>query len=337
MNTPFFSVGIPVYNAEKYLNDCIDSILSQSFTDFELILVDDGSIDNSLSICQSYAEKDSRVKVFHYENGGISVASNHILENVCGGGYIFLMDNDDTMCPDALQNAYNAIIENNYPDIVRANHIQVENGIRGSVQALSKPSDEWYTLTKDEKLMDMLIKGILLFPLWTKFIKVSLIKDNSITFNEKYSGAQDADFTIKIFRKADKVMFADFAVVNWYHPREGSVSSKYNLQHALCNLSYLYDYIQDFDNWDMSDYYIKEGKIAFYKRIRMYAGVGFSMKYEDAVVYAEAVEQLAGEELKKLPKLKIASGKLYRICNILGFRRGILLINRYFRFRGFIE
>ena len=76
MTQPQISIIVPVYNSEKYLGACIDSILSQSFRDFELILVDDGSRDSSPHICDDYAQKDSRVKVIHKENGGVSSARN---------------------------------------------------------------------------------------------------------------------------------------------------------------------------------------------------------------------------------------------------------------------
>lgn len=76
MKDPFVSIIVPVYNVEKFLRECIDSILAQSFTNFELILVDDGSIDNCPVICDEYADKDHRVKVIHKPNGGISSARN---------------------------------------------------------------------------------------------------------------------------------------------------------------------------------------------------------------------------------------------------------------------
>ena len=90
------SVIVPVYNVEKYLPRCIDSILNQTFTDFELILVDDGSTDNSGQICDTYAEKDSRVKVVHKKNGGVSKARNVGLDNVLGK-YITFCDSDNSI------------------------------------------------------------------------------------------------------------------------------------------------------------------------------------------------------------------------------------------------
>lgn len=94
---PAISVIVPVYNAEKYLHRCIDSILAQTFTDFELLLIDDGSKDKSGAICDEYAVKDSRVRVFHKENGGVSSARNVGLDNACGE-WITFVDSDDEIC-----------------------------------------------------------------------------------------------------------------------------------------------------------------------------------------------------------------------------------------------
>ena len=101
--TPFITIVIPVYKVEKYLNKCVDSILAQSFTDFELLLVDDGSPDNSGAICDEYASKDSRVKVFHEQNGGVSTARNVGLDNAKGLWCCFV-DSDDWVAPTYLEN-----------------------------------------------------------------------------------------------------------------------------------------------------------------------------------------------------------------------------------------
>ena len=94
MNKPKISIIIPVYNVEKYLIRCIDSILMQTYTEFELLLVNDGSSDNSGTICDKYLEKDSRVRVFHKENGGVSSARNFGLNNA-KGEWILFVDSDD--------------------------------------------------------------------------------------------------------------------------------------------------------------------------------------------------------------------------------------------------
>lgn len=103
----FISVIVPVYNSEKTLNRCIDSILSQTFSDFELIIVDDGSTDSSSKICNNYAEQDVRVKVFHKPNGGVSSARNLGLENV-SGKWVTFCDSDDYVDSDWLEIFVNA-------------------------------------------------------------------------------------------------------------------------------------------------------------------------------------------------------------------------------------
>ena len=96
---PKLSVIVPVYNTEKYLRECIDSILAQTFTDFELILVDDGSTDGSGAICDEYAEKDPRIQVIHQENGGVTRARKAAMR-IAAGSWISFIDSDDWISPD---------------------------------------------------------------------------------------------------------------------------------------------------------------------------------------------------------------------------------------------
>ena len=105
------SVIVPVYKVEKYLRKCVYSILTQSFIDFELILVDDGSPDNCGLICDEYATKDHRVKVIHKENGGLSDARNIGLDQM-QGKYVFFVDSDDWISSDALEIMHEAAIIN---------------------------------------------------------------------------------------------------------------------------------------------------------------------------------------------------------------------------------
>ena len=110
------SVVVPIYNVEKYLNRCVDSILNQTFTDFELILVDDGSPDNCGKICDEYAEKDNRVRVIHKPNGGLSDARNAGIEWALKNSdseWITFIDSDDWVHPDYLEFLLRAAVENN--------------------------------------------------------------------------------------------------------------------------------------------------------------------------------------------------------------------------------
>ena len=84
--SPILAIIVPVYNVERFLRDCIESILCQTFSDYDLLLVDDGSTDHSGQICDEYASRDSRIRVFHKMNGGVSSARNMALDNLAGGG-----------------------------------------------------------------------------------------------------------------------------------------------------------------------------------------------------------------------------------------------------------
>lgn len=102
-NNPVISIIIPVYNVEKYLSQCLDSILEQTFTDFEVLLIDDGSLDRSGDICDKYAEKDGRIRTYHQQNAGVSSARNVGLY-YAKGTYITFIDSDDYVTPDYLKN-----------------------------------------------------------------------------------------------------------------------------------------------------------------------------------------------------------------------------------------
>ena len=114
---PEISIIVPVYQVEKYLNECIDSILAQTFTDFELILVDDGSPDNCPALCDAAAKRDSRVRVIHKQNGGVSTARNAGLD-AAQGNWIAFVDSDDTVEPEYLEKMHKAALLENlrYPE-----------------------------------------------------------------------------------------------------------------------------------------------------------------------------------------------------------------------------
>lgn len=118
---PLFSIIVPVYNAEKYLDNCISSILKQSFLNYELILIDDGSTDSSPLICDKFANEDERVRVIHQTNCGVSIARKNGIEN-SKGFYIVSVDADDDVEPNYLEEADKLIKENNLPDVICFNH-----------------------------------------------------------------------------------------------------------------------------------------------------------------------------------------------------------------------
>lgn len=116
-HNPLISVIIPVYNVEQYLKDCINSVCNQTYTNLEIIVIDDGSTDNSGALCDEIAKTDSRIKVIHQENQGLSAARNTGLE-VCIGEYISFIDSDDAIIPTMYETLLAPLVENNLGMIV---------------------------------------------------------------------------------------------------------------------------------------------------------------------------------------------------------------------------
>ena len=171
------SVIIPVYNVKNYLEECVDSILSQTFSDFELILVDDGSTDGSSEICDRYLS-DSRVKVVHKENGGLLSARKAGVEQV-KGDYVCFIDSDDYVANDFLLN-YNKILEKYNPDVIAINLTRFCNDDRREIK--NSAQEGYYENTELDALKKKLIYddsqggfnlGVVMFSVCCKCIKAS--------------------------------------------------------------------------------------------------------------------------------------------------------------------
>lgn len=141
------SVIVPVWNAHDYLNRCVDSILGQTYTNLEVLLVDDGSSDDSLAICEMYARQDSRVKVFHKENGGQASARNYALDRATGD-FVGFVDNDDWIFPTMYERLHHLIIEYD-ADIARCGDMQgdmEDSPSKENACVLVTESDEFFPL-----------------------------------------------------------------------------------------------------------------------------------------------------------------------------------------------
>lgn len=178
MKSPKISIIIPVYNAEKYLRRCVDSILSQDFTDYEILLIDDGSKDNSGNICDYYAAVDNRVKTFHKKNGGVSSARNLGLENA-KGFWITFVDSDDY-----ISSSYFKVIEKQNEDLIilQSKHLNSING-----ECFSQNIRPQMVTGRDNMnnfLSQNLLYHIMMTP-WGKFFKHDIIGDLKFDENQK--------------------------------------------------------------------------------------------------------------------------------------------------------
>lgn len=195
---PEISVIVPVYNVEQYICRCIDSILAQTYKNFEVILIDDGSLDNCPSICDDYVRRDSRVKVLHICNGGVSRARNVAL-NIVSGKYITFCDSDDYWRNDWLESLYLAISEGDY-DVVSANYTSVDDF--GTIHKRTEFEVNDYYLKTSQDIIDFLSLKILCNALgWTvchRIFKADIIKKNDIQFCETCGNfAEDLGFVLE--------------------------------------------------------------------------------------------------------------------------------------------
>ena len=195
---PEISVIVPVYNVEQYICRCVDSILSQTYKNFEVILIDDGSLDNCPSICDDYIRRDSRVKVLHIRNGGVSRARNVAL-NIVSGKYITFCDSDDYWRNDWLESLYLAISSGDF-DVVSANYTSVDDF--GTILKRTEFEVNDYYLKTSQDIIDFLSLKILCNALgWTvchRIFKADIIKENDIRFCETCGNfAEDLGFVLE--------------------------------------------------------------------------------------------------------------------------------------------
>ncbi|HHW37926.1 MAG TPA: glycosyltransferase [Bacillales bacterium] len=192
---PKISIIVPVYKVEPYIHKCVDSILGQTFTDFEVILVDDGSPDNCGEICDEYAQKDSRVKVIHKENGGLSDARNAGIDRA-RGDYIGFVDSDDWIEPDMYELLYGMCIENNCEIACCTSIIHFKNKtvVNGTHSLTVHDRNHAMRTMLEGELFDEVV--------WTKLFKRSLLKDIRFTVGIVY---EDTAFTYKVIHESNQV------------------------------------------------------------------------------------------------------------------------------------
>jgi glycosyltransferase involved in cell wall biosynthesis len=218
---PLISVIVPVFDAAKYLSRCIDSILSQNYIDFELILVNDGSTDDSLAICKRYADKDTRVIVVDKPNGGASSARNRGLD-VAKGDFLCFVDADDYVSQNYLDDLYHDICRDNDIDLVMHGMIQ----IKGEKQIIiSLPSSKTYKLDDGS-----FFKDVNLFKFCgpcCKLFRRDILSEYHIRFLECIIYSEDYDFFAKYLGHCNQVTISDKQ--NYFYVfHEGSVSTKIN-------------------------------------------------------------------------------------------------------------
>lgn len=247
------SVIMPVYKVEKYVANAIESILSQSFADFEFIIVDDGTPDKSGEICDEYAEKDSRITVIHQENAGAPAARNRAIE-LAKGKYLYFMDSDDWAEKDMLRDMYEIAekdcaqlvitgfyIDTYYSETEKYTQLQTE-------EKMNFPTQKEFR----EKAYRLFDKNLLYSP-WNKLYSTDYIKKNNLKFPQTWM--DDFPFVLSYIRDVEKVSFLPEAYYHFMRARAESETAKYKRE--------LYDKREEEHIWmkDLYKYWGVEGEI----------------------------------------------------------------------------
>lgn len=246
---PLVSVIVPVYNVERYLGECLESILGQTFRDFEVILVDDGSTDKSGSICDEYAEKDARIKVFHQKNQGVSTARNFALSKVCGE-YIIFCDSDDRIDPQMLQKMYSTALGTD-ADVVMCDFYMV--------LSTGNKYFRCSTWRNDDKVASM--QKYLRFPwnvVWNILIKRELCERNNLRFASSYAYCEDFNFVVKVLDRAVTVENVHEPLYYYNQLNAGSVMRHLNEKTMRSEQVMYLDIIDWFNKENALNHYIKE-------------------------------------------------------------------------------
>lgn len=211
MKKHLVSIVVPVYNVEKYLNRCVDSIINQSYNNIEILLVDDGSTDSSGKLCDDYLKKDSRIKVIHKQNGGLSDARNFGIDKSTGD-YLCFIDSDDWIEKDMIMNLFNSII-NEKSDISICRRYRVydnQEKIVESFQTFPK-SCVFNNIAGLNYLMSFCGYDM---SVCDKMFKSSLFSDVRFPFGKT---CEDSFTTYKLFAKANKISYIDKPLYNYYY------------------------------------------------------------------------------------------------------------------------
>ena len=239
------SVIVPVYNVEKYLGECLDSVINQTFEDIEIICVNDGSTDKSLEILNDYAGRDNRIKVFTQENKKQGAARNFGLDK-SSGDYVYFMDSDDYIDLSTIEKLYNNAVSNNSDIVVSkiARFTDGSNKINYSI-----PGFDFETQFKNVDFNDFTfdyndIKQYVLnrsFAPWMKLFKKEFLLENNLQFKE-YLAFEDVLFHVQTFLKAERISFSP----NFFYYYRNNPNSTMNTSENGLDIFKIIDFVQQY-------------------------------------------------------------------------------------------
>ncbi len=232
---PIFSIIIPAYNVSETICRAVSSVTDQNFQSYELIIVDDGSTDDTLKICQKIALENPKIKIFSKPNGGVSSARNYGLDHAVGK-YVMFIDADDTMCPDSIDAIYKIIKKTNNPDLilcdVKTNYLKSENDTQLKIENYQQPfSTKFSALLFSEKYASKKYKinyRFMRMPV-SKAYRREIIVNNNICFDEKIYRFEDGFFNLAVLLSVKNLVRTNLVTYDYIKTNSGSGKPRENI------------------------------------------------------------------------------------------------------------
>ena len=254
------SIIVPVYNAEAYLDKCIDSIVKQTYKNIEIIIIDDGSRDSSPQICDNWAERDKRIKVIHKQNGGVSSARNIGIKHA-NGEYICFVDSDDSVVENYFEKCTQKIYDN---QLVVCGY----NRILGNKTIGEVVFEKQESTSIERKNILRLFEKVLISAPWGKMYHKSIIDSNNLCFPEDLSLGEDMIFNFSYIDKIEKIITINEPLYNYNLDNDNSLLRKYRKDLLKINQR-LYGELEKYvSRWGLSD-----EQMAVYNNSRYFAYV----------------------------------------------------------------
>lgn len=280
MNNPLISIIIPVYNIENYLKECVESVLDQTFDDYEIILVDDGSTDNSGSVCNELSLENNKIKTFHKRNGGLSSARNFGIKH-SNGKYIIFLDSDDYWVNNEILSLFVSKAEENDLDVVRGEYLDVNE----KEEILLVPEISADKLSYKDKIFSSyeMIKYIINGRYFTVLFLYRKSTICSLLYNEKRKFQEDIDFAIRYFSQELKCGYLPIQFYAYRH-RENSIISTPRLINVIDSFALTdvyYEYAHKVNDKRLSQLYLYNSVMMYYWTLETVASDLYFDRYNE--------------------------------------------------------
>jgi len=315
MNTSLLvSILIPVYNVERYLAQCLDSIVNQTYRNLQIVIIDDGSKDNSLAICQKYAERDKRMVIYHQKNQGVATTRNHLLEKA-QGDYLLFVDADDWIENHMIEFLVGIAVSHNAQIVTCKWHDFKE------VQNIT--IEEW---NKEKVILEFLRHVIFDGSLWNKLIKMSTI--HNIKFHDKISYGEDALFTWEVLQFVDKVVVTNNPLYHYRVNQESLTNLKWTPEKNGCSSIVWKTIVNETAEWWPQ--YIEIAK-ARYAIEDMWGLYNASLAEYPLDKHIRERQHTIRQNLKLIRKSKLISNNKILACYAFAYWYGVGKIIKYTR------